>query len=40
VGLRIELTRNNLKEAAMEGSEAAGLDPIPLRNRGFSSRGI
>jgi hypothetical protein len=37
--LRIEVTRGNLKENAMESSEAVGLDLIPLRNKDFSSRG-
>jgi hypothetical protein len=39
VGLWIELTRKNLKETAMEGSEAVGLDFIPLGNNDFNSRG-
>ena len=39
MGLWIEVTRNNLKETAKEGSEAVGLDFIPLGNSDFNSRG-
>jgi hypothetical protein len=33
MGLWIEVTPNNLKETAMDGSKAVGLGFIPLRNR-------